>query len=181
MVIRNLRAELDNKVHQVESIRREASADLLNTIPGLTIFRDRLAMEHRRAANTHQPLSLLSVELKPSTAIIGTGEVEIAFGDAAKTLMTRLRGEDALFLLSPGVFGILLPGVNAHDGYSIRDHIMEGLHDAAGVSYRFSFSVSAVNYPEHATSAHEMEGYIQCLLPKKEDFLPDTAEQLTPA
>jgi hypothetical protein len=58
MVIRNLRAELDTKVHQVESIRREASVDLLNTIPGLTIFRDRLAMEHRRAANTHQPLSL---------------------------------------------------------------------------------------------------------------------------
>jgi hypothetical protein len=58
---------------------------------------------------------------------------------------------------------------------------MEGLHDAAGVSYRFSFSVSAVNYPEHAATAREMERYVQCLLPKHKDFLPEPSEQLITA
>jgi GGDEF domain-containing protein len=166
MVIHNLRAELDTRKHQVEVIRREASADLLATVPGLTIFRDRLVMEHRRAATIQQPLSLLAVQLKPSSALVGTGEVEIAFGDAAKTLMGKLRGEDSLFLLAPGIFAVVLPGINAIEAYSVRDHMMDGLHDAAGVSYRFSFGVSVVSFPEHATTAREMEEYVQCLLPK---------------
>ena len=93
----------------------EASADLLATIPGLTIFRDRLVMEHRRATTVQQPLSLLAIELKPSSALAGTGEVEIAFGDAAKTLTGKLRGEDSVFLLAPGIFGVVLPGVSAAD------------------------------------------------------------------
>src|SRR5579862_7983605 len=181
LVIRQLRAELDQKAHQVAAMRLEASTDLLNSIPGFTIFRDRLAMEHRRAANTHQPLSLVTVELKPSHTLRGAGEAEVAFGDAAKTLTAKMRGEDALFQLAPGIFGVLLPGANASDGYRVRDHITEGLHDAAGVSNRFSFSVNALNYPDHASSAREMEGYIQCLLPKDEDFLPEGAEELAVA
>src|SRR5579862_606823 len=51
LVIRSLRAELEKKKHQVEAIRKEASADLLATVPGVNMFRDRLAMEHRRASN----------------------------------------------------------------------------------------------------------------------------------
>jgi len=180
-VISHLRAALDNEKHQVEIIRQEASADLLTTIPGLTIFRDRLVMEHRRATNTRQPLSLLAVELKPSADLHGAGEIEIAYGDAAKTMLGKLRGEDSLFLLAPGIFGIVLPAVTARDAYNMRDHIMEGLHDAAGVSYRFSFGVSVVNFPEHASTAREMEGYIQCLLPRKAVKLQPMEAQLTPA
>jgi GGDEF domain-containing protein len=180
MVIRNLRTELDKKKHQVDSIRREASTDLLTTLPGLTIFRDRLAMEHRRATHTRQPLSLLAVELKPSKALIGTGEIEIAFGDAAKTLMRKLRGEDSIFLLSTGFFGVILPAVTAREAYDVRDHFMEGLHDTAGVSYRFTFGVTVVNYPEHAATAREMEAYIQSCLPPKADNEPLQREQLTP-
>jgi GGDEF domain-containing protein len=180
LVIRSLRAELNIRKHQVEVMRKEASTDLLTTLPGLTIFRDRLAMEHRRAAHTQQHLSLLAVELKPSNALIGTGEVEIAFGDAAKTMMRKLRGEDSIFLLSPGFFGIVLPAVTASAAYDVRDHIMEGLHDTAGVSYRFTFSVTVVNYPEHAATAREMEGYILGSLPQKTRNEPHRVEQMTP-
>lgn len=165
MVIRHLRAELESQKRQVARIRQEASADLLTTLPGLNIFRDRLAMEYRRASNTQQPLSLLAVELKPSRNLTEPGEIEAAFGDAAKTMMRKLRGEDSIFLFAPGVFGIFLPAVNASGAYSLRDRLMEGLHDAAGASNRFSFGVSVFNFPEHVASAREMEESVQSLLP----------------
>jgi GGDEF domain-containing protein len=157
MVILHLRAKLENETRQFAKIRREASADLLTALPGPNIFRDRLAMEHRRAATTQQPLSLLAVELKPSRAFTNPGDIETAFGDAAKTLLRKLRSEDSIFLFAPGFFGIILPASNARDAYGLGDRLMEGLLDAAGVSTRFTFSVRVVNFPEHVSSAREME------------------------
>jgi hypothetical protein len=107
----------------------------------------------------------LAVELKPSPSFTHPGETEISFGDAAKTLMRKLRGEDSIFLFAPGIFGIVLPAVNANGAYTVRDRLMEGLHDAAGASNRFSFAVSVVNFPEHVASAREMEQSIRILLP----------------
>jgi GGDEF domain-containing protein len=167
VVIRHLRAELEREKRQVLEIREEASSNLLTTLPGLNIFRDRLAMEHRRASTTNQPLSLLAVQLKPSRDFTAPGEILAAFGDAAKTLMRKLRGEDSIFLLAPGVFGILLPTVNASGAYSVRDRLMEGLHDAAGASNRFSFGVTLLNFPEHVASAREMEESVESLLPSQ--------------
>ncbi|MGD0009371.1 MAG: hypothetical protein ABSE93_12605 [Terriglobia bacterium] len=165
VVIRHLRAESESQKRQVAQIRREASADLLTTLPGPNIFRDRLAMEYRRASNTQQPLSLLAVELKPSSDLTEPGEIQAAFGDAAKTLMRKLRGEDSIFLFAPGVFGIFLHAVNACGAYSVRDRLMDGLHDAAGAGNRFSFGVSVFNFPEHVATAREMEESVQSLLP----------------
>ena len=76
MVIRHLRAELEKEKRQMAEVRREASADLLTMLPGLTNFCDHLAMEHRRASKTQQALSLLTVELKPSRLFADSGEIE---------------------------------------------------------------------------------------------------------
>jgi GGDEF domain-containing protein len=165
VVIRHLRRELENEKHQVVKVRQEASANLLTTLPGLDIFRDRLAMEYRRASNTQQPLSFLAVELKPSRNLTGPEEIEAAFGDAAKTLISELRGEDSIFLLTPGVFGIVLPAVTACGAYIVRDRLLEGLHDVSGASERFSYGVNVVNFPEQVATAREMEGSWQCILP----------------
>jgi hypothetical protein len=124
-------------------------------------------MEFRRASNSPQPLSLLGVQLKPSRDFTAPAEIEAAFGDAAKILMRKLRGEDSIFLFAPGVFGIFLPAVNARGASSVRDRLMEGLHDAAGANNRFSFGVSVLNFPEHVASAREMEESIQSLLPRE--------------
>jgi GGDEF domain-containing protein len=164
-VIRRLRAELEKERRQTAKVRREASADLLSTLPGLNCFCDLLAMEFRRASGTQQHLSLLAVELKPSSTCTEPGEVETAFGDAAKTLLRTLRCEDSIFLLEPGFFGIVLPAVNARDAYALRDRLMEGLHDAAGASNRFSFDISVFSFPEHVSSAREMEESVRSLIP----------------
>jgi len=180
LVISHLRKDLKNEKSQVVQIRQEASANILATLPGINIFRDRLAMEFRRASNSQQPLSLLGVELKPSRNFTAPAEIEAAFGDAAKTLMRKLRGEDSIFLFAPGVFGIFLPAVNARGAYSVRDRLLEGLHDAAGTSNRFSFAVSVFNFPEHVASAREMEESIQGLLPR-EAIKESSLELVTPS
>jgi GGDEF domain-containing protein len=164
VLICHLRADLAKERRQTAQIRREASADLLSTLPGFNSFCDLLAMEFRRASNTQQHLSLLALELKPSITCTEPEEVETAFGDAAKTLVRRLRSQDSIFLFAPGLFGIILPAVTARDAYSLRDRLIEGLHDAAGASNRFTFWVSVVNFPEHATTAREMEESIRNLL-----------------
>jgi GGDEF domain-containing protein len=164
MVIQHLRADLENDERRIAKILREASADMLTALPGPNIFRDRLVMEYRRASHIQQPPSLLAVELKPWHAFNDLGETEIGFGDAVKSLMRRLRSADSIFMFASSFYVIILPTVNARDAYGLGDRLIEGLHDAAGASNRFTFSVSMVNFPEHVTTAREMEESIQRLL-----------------
>jgi hypothetical protein len=62
----------------------------------------------------------------------------------------------------------------------VRDRLLEGLHDAAGTSNRFSFAVSVFNFPEHVASAREMEESIQGLLPR-EAIKESSLELVTPS
>lgn len=59
MEISHLQKQLAEEEQLIGRIRREASADLLNTLPGFNHFRDRLAMEHRRASHMGLTFSLL--------------------------------------------------------------------------------------------------------------------------
>jgi len=167
MVINHLRRRVAEEHQQVVEIRHEASMDLLATLPGFDLFRDRLAMEHRRAASTHLPLSLLVVGLKPSPRLPDKEAIDAAFGDAAKSLTRKLRGEDSIYHFPPGVFAIVLPGVGAENGYRISGRLTEGLHDASGASTRFLFDVHLINYPENASTAREMEEAALSLFPEE--------------
>jgi GGDEF domain-containing protein len=164
-VINQLRQRVAKAHQRVAEIRHEASVDLLATLPGFTLFRDRLAMEIRRAASTHLPLSLLVVQLGPSPQLPDKDEIDTAFGDAAKALSRKLRAEDSIYSFRRGVFGIVLPGVGTENAYRISSRLTEGLHDASGASTRFSFDVHIINYPEHASSAREMEEAARSLFP----------------
>lgn len=165
IVINQLRQRVAEERQQVRIIRHESSVDLLATLPGFDLFRDRLAMEHRRAASTHLPLSLLVVQLKPSPQLPDKDEIDTAFGDAAKSLTRKLRAEDSLYHFPPRVFAIVLPGVGTANAYSVSRRLAEGLHDASGASTRFLFEVHVINYPEHAGTAREMEEAARSLFP----------------
>jgi GGDEF domain-containing protein len=156
-VVRQLRRQLIEEQLRNIALRHQASADLLNTLPEFSHFQDRLPMEIRRATSTQQPLSLLITCLKPSRELTDEGEIAAAFGDAAKAMIRRLRREDSIYLLAPGVFGILLPGAPSNVAFRVADRLGEGLHDASGASDRFSFEVRVVNYPEHTATAWDME------------------------
>jgi GGDEF domain-containing protein len=165
IMINQLRQRVADEHRQVVEIRRAASVDLLATLPGFDLFRDRLAMEHRRAASTHLPLSLLLVGLKASPHLPDKDEIDTAFGDAAKALTRKLRAEDSIYHFPPGVFAIVLPGVGTENAYCISRRLAEGFHDASGASARFLSDVHLINYPEHASTAREMEEAARSLFP----------------
>jgi GGDEF domain-containing protein len=174
IVISNLRKRLEEEQKRVMDIRHEASVDLLGTLPGLDHFRDRLAMEFRRASHTRQPLSLLAINLKPSRQLADTAEVQTAFGDAVKALTRKLRGGDSIYLFAPGVFGVVLPGADLYNAYRVVDRLADGLQDASGACTRFAFDVQVFNYPEHAATARELEEAINAFLPSRRAGSPQT-------
>jgi GGDEF domain-containing protein len=168
LTIRQLRRQLVEEQNQMMQIRHEASAELLESLPGISHFQDRLTMEFRRASNTQEPLSLLVVQLRPARELSEPVEITSAFGDGAKALMHTLRREDSIHQFRPGVFGILLPGVSAADAYRVADRIADRLRAASGASECFSFDIRVVNYPEHIATAREMEKAVVSFLPENQ-------------
>ena len=157
LTIQQLRKQLVEEQDRMMQIRQEASAELLESLPGISHFQDRLAMEFRRAFSTQQSLSLLTVQLRPSHELFDETEIATSFGDAAKALLHTLRREDSIYQFRPGAFGILLPGVSAAAAYRVSDRIADRLWAASGASERFSFEIGVINYPEHIATAREME------------------------
>lgn len=174
IVIRRLRCQLAEQHRRSITLLEQASADLLESLPGLDHFQDRLAMEIRRAITVQQPVSLLILGLKPSHELEVAGGASTAFGDAAKAVIRRLRREDSIYIFRHGVFGLVLPGVSATEAGRVADRIEESLADASGVANRFSFEVCLFNFPEHGGTAHEMEKMAVFCFP--EDWAgPETA------
>jgi len=178
LVIRRLRSQLMEEQRRSARMREQASAELLETLPGREHFQDRLVMEFRRAANTRQPLSLVIVGLRPSEALVATRGTAAAVGDAAKALIRRLRREDSIYLFPPAVFGIILPGVELPGAGRVVERLQEGLADASGGDH-FSFEVRMVNYPEHVKTAREMEQI--ALESSKETKIHSTPSGMPPA
>ncbi len=166
IVIRQLRRRLTRENHRVERLRQQASLDMLGALPGLDRFKDALAMEFRRAFNARQPLSLLTVAVRPCSKLGEVSGTVVAYGDALKTLARKLRREDSLYSFGPGFFGIVLPGVGAPVMQSIAHRLADGLSDASGVNQRFEFDLEAINYPADVKTAREMEEKVRSLLPE---------------
>ncbi len=166
LVIRHLRRALIEEQTRNVRLRQEASADLLESLPGFGHFQDRLAMEFRRAVNLRQALSLLVVSLRAGRNFTDPAEIATAYGDAAKALVRKLRGEDSIYRFAHGVFAIVLPGVTGIDAHRVADRISEGLIDASGASDRFTSEARVINYPEHVGSAREMEQMARTFLPE---------------
>jgi GGDEF domain-containing protein len=168
LTVRQLRKQLQEEQKHMQQIRHEASAQLLESLPGFSHFQDRMAMEFRRASSTQQPLSLLVVQLTAARRLSDRGEVATAFGDAAKALLHTLRREDSVYLFRAGLFGVLLPGVSAKDAYLVSERVADRVRAASGASERFSSDIQVVNYPEHVTTAREMEKAVALHFPVDE-------------
>ncbi len=157
LLIRRLRRQLVEDHQRSVALLEQASAELLENLPGLDHFRDRLAMEVRRALTLEQPVSLLIVALKASREVEAAGGTATAFGDAAKTVIRRLRREDSIYTFRHGVLGVVLPAASTADAGCVSARVAEGLTDAGGASGRFLFEIKLINFPVHAGSAHELE------------------------
>jgi hypothetical protein len=159
-VIQHLRREIAADRRRVADGARQASEELLRTMPNFSSFQDRLPMEFRRTSSTTHKLSIIVVNVH-----LPAGDGTVLLGDAAKVISRRLREQDSIYMLAPTCFCTVLPGADMAQAqaFSVRAH--EGLADAAGAGNRFSFKLEIVNYPEHASTATELEDAVVSLMP----------------
>jgi GGDEF domain-containing protein len=165
IVIRRLRKKIADGQERIKLVQRQASADLLRTLPGMSQFQDRLTMEFRRCARTGDRLSLLLVLASVNQDILNEGEIANIFGDVAKALLVKMRKDDAIYGFRPGGFGILLVAPAAAPLAQICDRLAKSLEEARHSSGRFSFATRIVNYPEQTKTAWEMEEAARNFIP----------------
>jgi GGDEF domain-containing protein len=154
--IRQLRRQMAEDRRQIAETRREASVELLKTMPNYSSFQDRLPMEFRRMASTTQKLSIVVITIKFPAGHASPSETASALGDAAKVIARKLREQDSIYTLAPACFGAVLPGVDLATAQRVCTRVNEGLAEAAGADHRFQFVLTVINYPENASSAHEL-------------------------
>ena len=164
IVIGRLRRKIADGQERIKLIQRQASADLLRTLPGMSRFQDRLAMEFRRCAHTGDRLSLLLILASVNQATSDEGEIANIFGDVAKALLVKMRKDDAIYGFRPGGFGILLVAPAAAALAQICDRLVRSLEQARQTSGRFSCATRVVNYPEQAKTAWEMEEAVRTFI-----------------
>jgi GGDEF domain-containing protein len=161
--IRRLRRQMAEGRRQIVENRRQASVELLKTMPNFGSFQDRLPMEFRRMATTTQKLSIVVITIKFPADHSSPSETASALGDAAKVIGRKMREQDSIYILAPACFGAVLPGVDLSSAERVCARLNEGLADAAGASHRFQFDLKVVNYPAHASSAHELQQAVSTL------------------
>ena len=165
--IRRLRRQLDESRRRVVEVQKQASVELLNTLPDFSAFQDRLPMEFRRTAATNQKLSILVINVTLPANVSPSIEGISMLGDAAKVIFRKLREQDSIYVLAPACFGIVLPNVDLVVADRVCRRIGDGLTDAAGAGNRFSHMISVVNFPVHASSASELDQSVQELTPAR--------------
>ncbi len=156
LTVRRLRKQLLEERIRTSKLLGKASADLLEVLPDVERFRARLKTEFSGAVTFQQPLSLVLVVVRPSAQVIESGETPTVIADAVKATIRKLRGEDTVYLLAEGVFGILQPGTLEEDADRVAGRLRERLLEASGAGVRFEFDVHVVNYPRQVGSTNEI-------------------------
>jgi GGDEF domain-containing protein len=165
VTIGRLRRQMESDRRQIGEVRKQASADLLRSIPKLGAFQDLLAMESRRTTTMGDNLSVLVVTVESSEEVTSPTVQVAILGDAAKAISRKLREQDSIYLLGQSTFGVILPSIGKALAKGISARIGEGLADAAGASSRFSYKIHVVSYVEDAASARELQEAIRSLIP----------------
>jgi GGDEF domain-containing protein len=166
ITIHRLRVQMAADRKKSSEALMQASADILSTMPDFNTFEDRLTMEYRRAAAAEAKLSVLVVSIRLRPAFSESTVAMSALGDAARAVSRKLRDEDSLYILQPGYFGVILPGVDQAGVKRVSERLAEGLSDSAGANDRFTFKIDSVSYPEQTSSAHDLELVVNSWLPE---------------
>ena len=166
MTIHRLRVQMAADRKRSTEALRQASADLLSTMPNYNTFEDRLTMEFRRAVAADLKLSVMVIAIKLQGAFADPTLGMSALGDAAKAVSNKLREQDSIFIMRPAFFGVILPGLGHSGVGQVSTRIREGLSDAAGANDRFSFKIDSISYPEQTSSALDLELAVSGWLPE---------------
>lgn len=175
-VVRKLKQNLLEELERNVQIRQQASADILQSMPGQDSFWDRLTMEHRRAMTMNTTLSLLLVQSKPSANNKDPKQRETSMGEAAKAISGKLRPTDSIYNLAPDLFVIVLPETDSLNARRVAVRLQEALQEVRA-KHGYSADITVHNYPEHVKSARELEDIVKSLLPDNQKWEIPTEAQ----
>lgn len=177
--VRRLKQQILAELERNVNLQKQASVDLLQSMPDQNHFWDRLTMEYRRALTMQKTLSLLLVKAKPANASAKSGEDSEVWSDAAKAMSRKLRPTDSIYRLGADIFAMVLPGTDVLNAKRIAVRLQEELQEVRAKHGR-AFDISAHNYPEHVQSAHELEDIVKSLLPEQEEWAPAATPAAVP-
>src|SRR2546423_6762575 len=166
--VRKLKQQVLEELERNVELRLQASVDLLQTMPDINHFWDRLTMEYRRAMTMGRNLSLLLVKANAAAASAKSDQTP-AWGDAAKAMSRKLRPTDSIYRLAPDLFGLVLGETDTINAKRIAVRLQEELQTVR-VKHGCTFEVTVHNYPDDVQSSHELEDIVKSLLPEKEDY-----------
>jgi len=164
-MVRKLKQQLLEELERNIEISHQASVDVLQSMPDINHFWDRLTMEFRRAVATQKTLSLLLVNAKPAVQAGSTGGDEsAAWGAAAKAMAKKLRPTDSIYRLGTNLFGVVLPETDPDNAQRVAFRLQESLQFVRA-KFGGTYDINCHNYPQQVQSAHEMEDIVKSLLP----------------
>ena len=166
LTIRRLNEQVRAEQRRNRELRLKASSDLLNMIPGMRGFKERLFTESQLANGKAASFSVAVVRLYLAGTVTQKIEEQIAFADAAQVIHRRLQTEDSIWTLGRGVYGIILAGKDAVAAKQFNASVELGLQDAAGVNRRFTADAQLLTFAGRSKSAYELEQAVNTLLPR---------------
>lgn len=180
IVIFRLRRKHARNKKQLTQVRNQASSDLLKNFPGMSRFQDRLSMEFRRCANSHEQLSVVLFPIIPKSDPSDKNQLATIYCEAAKAILMKMRKGDALYLFESGAFGVLLPGFNIAAAKRMAKQFSRNLMSSNNSGTLYSFTSHVINYPEEFGTAREMEQAVRSVLPVNNPLLPSLGGDAAP-
>jgi GGDEF domain-containing protein len=165
-MVRKLKQHLLEELERNVELRHQASVDLLQSMPDINHFWDRLTMDFRRAVATQKTLTLLLVNAKAAQGAGQTSVDPASWGDAAKAMSRKLRPTDSIYRLSSDLFALVLPETDPANAQRVALRLQEELQ-AVRAKFGGNYDISCYNYPEQVQSAHELEDIVRSLLPEQ--------------
>ncbi len=165
--VRKLKQQVLLEIERNIELRQQANVDLLQSMPDIHHFWDRLTMEVRRALTDQHSLALLLVQSVSSKA--GVQDQSSVWGDAAKALSRKLRATDSIYRLSSDLIALILPEAKSEDAALIVFRLEEELK-AVRSKHTAAFKLHVYNYPSDVHSAHELEDIVKGFLPEQPEW-----------
>lgn len=177
-IIRRLRRQLEAESEAGRRARWVACEELLRGMAKLDSFQDRLAMEYRRTIAAGEQLSILMVSFDFSADASSPIMRTLILADVAKAVSRTLSEHDSVYLLGKACMGIVLPRFDASLAQHAASRVAGALIDAGGVHAPFTHKIDVVNYPQQASSEHELSQAVSALMPR-DNSKYELAETLT--
>jgi hypothetical protein len=177
-MFRNVKQQLVSQLQKNVELQNRSNTDLLHTIPDLSHFQDRLAMDYRRAAARQRALSVLVAKIVFTGNSVDANKETAALGDVARAIERAMRPTDSMYLLDRAIFGLLLSDTDTATANRLKAGLEQSLR-FAGANNNFASVIFVCNYPDQAKSAHDLEEAVFLRLPAQEPWV-ETAEAEMP-